>query len=277
MANAKVTLNETTLMDVTGTTVDADHLLEGTTAIGPDGELVIGTASGGTAVDWDEFAAGTWPTGDVVLTGTSVGNYMFYKRSGITSVAAPNVTSIGNYGFCDCSGITSVSFPNVTSVATYGLAGFGHFDGVMFLGKLTATTGYMASYCGTSTTDGFTIVLPAVTTMANDSFRAAKIKAIDIGPGLSTLPTRCFYATAGSHDYKTIILRKSDGIVAAANTNSISVYSGHTVDIYVPSALISTYESATNWSTILARTGHSIHPIEGSIYENAYADGTPIT
>ena len=47
--------------------------------------------------------------------------------------------------------------------------------------------------------------------------------------------------------------------------------------LYVPQALISTYQSATNWSTILGYANNQILPIEGSIYENQYADGTPFT
>lgn len=46
--------------------------------------------------------------------------------------------------------------------------------------------------------------------------------------------------------------------------------------LYVPSALISDYQSATNWSTILGYSTNSILPIEGSPYENYYVDGTPI-
>lgn len=47
--------------------------------------------------------------------------------------------------------------------------------------------------------------------------------------------------------------------------------------LYVPSALIASYQAATNWSTILGYANNQILPIEGSIYETQYADGTPIT
>ena len=46
--------------------------------------------------------------------------------------------------------------------------------------------------------------------------------------------------------------------------------------LYVPQALIASYQSATNWSTILGYANNQILPIEGSIYETQYADGTPI-
>ena len=46
--------------------------------------------------------------------------------------------------------------------------------------------------------------------------------------------------------------------------------------LYVPSSLIATYQSATNWSTILGYENNQILPIEGSIYDGYYADGSTI-
>lgn len=47
--------------------------------------------------------------------------------------------------------------------------------------------------------------------------------------------------------------------------------------LYVPNALVDTYKTASNWSTLYNAGTMAIQKIEGSIYENAYADGTPIT
>ena len=60
-----------------------------------------------------------------------------------------------------------------------------------------------------------------------------------------------------------------------ANTPFASGGTGGT--LYVPQALISSYQSATNWSTILGYANNQILSIEGSIYETQYADGTPIS
>ena len=62
-----------------------------------------------------------------------IGNYAFYKCSGLTSVTIPNsVTSIGSYAFEGCSGLTSVTIPNsVTSIgsfAFYGCSGLTSID-----------------------------------------------------------------------------------------------------------------------------------------------------
>lgn len=45
---------------------------------------------------------------------------------------------------------------------------------------------------------------------------------------------------------------------------------------YVPSTLINSYRTTGNWVTILGYAHNSIQAIEGSQYENYYADGTPI-
>ena len=50
---------------------------------------------------------------------TSVGDYVFYHYSSLTSVSLPNATSIGDYAFNNCSSLTSASFPSATSIGDY--------------------------------------------------------------------------------------------------------------------------------------------------------------
>lgn len=304
MANAKVILNETTLMDVTGTTVDADHLLEGTTAIGPDGELVVGTASldGGQLPD---FLNNAWPSGDVVITGaTKIRGGAFAKNTAITSVSSNSVTSIGETGgsdhllnvgaFYGCTSLTSVSFPNLTylgfrafqncsnltsvnlpALTTMGIAGsrdnyaFGGCSRLqlLHLPELTYVNGNYSMGSVGSTSTPVTIVLPKLAGVA-PHFRSSKCAAVDLGPGVTSLPTYGIYGTT----MPVLILRRTEGVVTASAANAISDITT-TSKVYVPSALIDSYKEATNWST----KGDVFYPIEGSIYENAYADGTPIT
>lgn len=102
---------------------------------------------------------------------------------------------------------------------------------------------------------------------------------VDLGVGGGTLAANCLNGCVALNH---VILRGSQitvlaNINAFNNTPFASGKAGGT--LYVPSALISSYQSATNWSTIFGYGNgaqNQILPIEGSIYETQYADGTPI-
>ena len=78
------------------------------------------------------YGANTNYSGDIVIpasisvdgvdyTVTSIGDYAFSGRSGLTSIEIPNsVTSIGSYAFEGCSSLTNIEIPNsVTSIGFY--------------------------------------------------------------------------------------------------------------------------------------------------------------
>ena len=80
---------------------------------------------------------------------------------------------------------------------------------------------------------------------------------------------------------QTIILRASS-VCSLANINALQDtpfrgYNSLTGTLYVPSALVESYKTTGNWKTVYEAGHMTILPIEGSIYETQYADGTPIT
>lgn len=86
-----------------------------------------------------------------------------------------------------------------------------------------------------------------------------------------------FYGTV----LDTLILRKTDGIVPLDSINAFTNGTkfrngGGGGTLYVPNALIGSYQGATNWSTLLGYTGNVIAKIEGTTYETTYADGTSV-
>lgn len=86
-------------------------------------------------------------------------------------------------------------------------------------------------------------------------------------------------AFAGNTKLTTMIIRKSDAICTAGQTNAFNANTITTtkpLNIYVPSTLKSSYESATNWSTWVNEGKIIFHAIEGSTYETHYVDGTTI-
>lgn len=76
---------------------------------------------------------------------------------------------------------------------------------------------------------------------------------------------------------KTLIIRAPYCITLGGGLDGAFGSSGDGGTLYVPQATITEYTQATNWSTILSYANNQILPIEGSIYETQYADGTPIT
>ena len=68
------------------------------------------------------------------------------------------------------------------------------------------------------------------------------------------------------------MLRRTSAICALGNTNSftntpMAGYNSLTGTVYVPEDLISSYQTATNWSTLYNNGTVTFTKIEGSIYE----------
>ena len=80
---------------------------------------------------------------------TSIGDFAFYKCSGLTSVTIPNsVTSIGNQAFYYCSGLTSVTIPNsVTSIGSGAFSGCSGLTSVTIPNSVTYIGDHAFSSC----------------------------------------------------------------------------------------------------------------------------------
>lgn len=121
------------------------------------------------------------------------------------------------------------------------------------------------------------VILPKVRALSQECFRGCTaLLACDFGTEAVTLGgQQVFY---GCTKFATFVIRRTsvaplNSTNAFMNTPFASGKAGGT--LYVPSALVSSYQSATNWSTILGYSTNNIQAIEGSIYETQYVDGTP--
>ena len=192
----------------------------------------------------------------------------------IKTLVMNSVTEVQEYSFAGCDALESISF---NSLATVGNYAFGWSPKLELFKLPSATTLGTYVLTGSVSTNGVVIVLPSATSLASDCFRAVKVNKADFGPGISALPNRCFYGTSANHTLNALILRRTSSIVTFG-TSSIALSSPNVATVYVPSALLSSYQANSAWTTwINSRSGNAFATIEGSAYENYYADGTPIT
>ena len=111
------------------------------------------------------------------------------------------------------------------------------------------------------------VYLPKLSTSGYQTFYYASDLVLVDFVLISSIPSAAFQNTA----LNTLILRKSDGVATLSNVNIFnnspfaSGKAGGT--LYVPSSLISSYQSASNWSTILGYPNNQIKKIEDSAYE----------
>ena len=238
--------------------------VKGIKATDTDGNEVVY----GGGYDWDAFASKKEPTGDVVLTVTTVSSYGF-TRMPITSLYSDTVKQIGTIAFQGCNKLKTIDLPafthaagganslfsSCTSLQSANLPLLGYPQGSNFFSGCTSLT---------------TVNIPSVTRLQQSFFNGCSaLPFVDLNENCASIEANVFN---GCNALKTLVLRRSTSIVTLANINAfyntpIRGYNGETGEIYVPSALISTYESATNWATIFTAGYVTFKPIEGSIYE----------
>lgn len=105
---------------------------------------------------------------------------------------------------------------------------------------------------------------------------SAKLERLEFGTALTKL---AIYTVENDTILDEIILR-SPTVVQLAHTrcfDNTPYKSGGTGGvIYVPQALISAYQTATNWSTVYGWGATTFEAIEGSYYETHHADGSTV-
>lgn len=241
--------------------------------------------TGGGGFSADDIANGD-VDGDIVLTASVIPAYRFagQKIRRISSDKAITYSSVPNAGggnligrqFLNCAMLQSVSFPNSTVSAD---SEFWHCTSLTDVNLKKQTT------VGTQQFDGCTalqrVVFPNLAgadgVYTNAFADCSSLSVADLGgTGVAFKRTNAFKNSALS----TLIIRSAT-VAALTNINNFDgtpfASGGSGGTLYVPQALIASYQAATNWSTILGYANNSIQAIEGSVYENAYADGTPVT
>ena len=193
--------------------------------------------SGGGGDNLPAFLMGTATTVED-STVTKLRDFAFRSYTNITSVKVPNCTQVGGNCFYGCSNLQILAFP---SLSNDGLGG--------------------------------------------SSIASSGVTTLDLGTSFGQIKSGNIQNAA---NLNVLILRKTS-LVSLANTSQFNGTpfrsGGGGGTIYIPKVLYdhlgdnssSDYKAASNWSTINGYGTITWAKIEGSIYENAYADGTPIT
>ena len=170
--------------------------------------------------------------------------------------------------------LTKVNFPNLETVNGNALYNCQRLAEINLPKLRKATTNYNFASC--PLLERF--VAPSIYGVFGAfSFQYDRaLSIVDCGGSFDGFGGQVF---TGCSVLKTLILRPAS-LVSLGNINNFNstpfASGGTGGTLYVPQSLISSYQSATNWSTILGYANNQILPIEGSIYETQYADGTPI-
>ena len=246
-----------------------------------DDFTLVDVSGGGTGWTTDGIADGSEPNGAITITnGGTIRSYVFANCTGITSVNAPNLTKLAERAFDGCTNLASVSLPNVNGGGAYVFKNCTSLPSIILPG-MTSTGG---NFFNTSPIP--IIVYPNVTKIGTNGINSWTGHTADLG---STCTALDGYAFNGSANLSTLILRRSTALVSMANLSAVSgtpfKNGGTGGTIYIPKALYDhlgdgttlDYQSATNWATVYGYGTITWAKIEGSIYENAYADGTPIS
>ena len=186
-----------------------------------DADIVV-TAEGGGGSTENQLHATL--DGTIAEINSDVSSVIAYACRGLTAletVNLPEAASIGTYAFYGCSALASLNTPKVTSLGTYAFYGCNKITEVNF--PLAAS---VPSSC---------------------FYQATALKKADFGAAKSIAG----YAFAYCSKLETLILRRSDAI-CTLNSNG---FSGFTFSkyVYVPAALISSYEANSTWAATSAK------------------------
>ena len=209
------------------------------------------------------FANRSEPNGEITISGVTVYDSAYINRP-ITKLNLRKLTGLNTRAFEGCTSLQEVSMHT-----GYFSMGQNIFISCTALEK--ATVVYGNSNFGDLKTGFFS--------------GCTHLEAVDLGQYMKNLNEKCFYNCAA---LQTIILRRSEGLVALNNSNIFTgtraASGGAGITIYIPKALYDhlgdgsnlDYKAATLWSTFDGYGTLTWAKLEGSAYETEYLDGLPV-
>lgn len=173
---------------------------------------------------------------------TSIGNQAFQNCYGLSSVAIPSgVTSVGVQAFYYCVSLLSITIPSgVTSIGNSAFAYCGIVSLIIPSG-VASVEPYMIQNCSCLSS----ITIPSgVTSIGTSSFQNCYgLASLTLPSTLTSIGDTVFSNCSGIKEYH--VLPTTPPTLGSSAFGSIAT----DCVIYVPSAKLNDYKTATNWST----------------------------
>ena len=180
---------------------------------------------------------------------TSIGHFTFYDCSSLATVSFPSCTFISNYAFGNCISLSVVSFPNCTSIGRYAFNRCYSLTTVFFP-SCTSISDYAFMYCSFLTNISF----PKCISIGYSAFRYCSSLTSAYFPGCFFIAN---YAFGNCYNLISLNLTNVSEVTSLPFSTAFSStpIAGYTTStggaygsIYVPSSLLTSFKTATNWT-----------------------------
>lgn len=170
-----------------------------------------------------------------------IGASAFGTCASISTVNFPVTTIIQDYAFASCAGLTTVSFPAVTSIGFSAFYQCKKLSSVSFP-ETTLISNYAFYYCSGLTSVSF----PMASIIGNYAFGNCYSLTKASFPMATSIASYAFYTCSKlSQIYLT---NSSVCKLGASNAFSKTSIWSTMGSIFVPSSLVASYKTATNWT-----------------------------
>ena len=183
---------------------------------------------------------------------TTIGYNAFAWCYSLTTLSFPACTFIDTNAFCSCRSLTSVNFPVCTTINETAFA---------YCSKLTTASFPVCTTIGSSAFSKCynltSVSFPACTIISNNAFAyCSKLTTISF-PMCTTIGSSAF---SKCYNLKSLYLTNSI-VCTLSHSNAFtstpiggySAYVGTYGSIYVPASLLTSYQTATNWTYFSSR------------------------
>lgn len=193
---------------------------------------------------------------------TEVKGNAFSRCVNLEVIELPSVTTIAGGAFDNCTSLVTLNFPNFESSGGYGAFSNCTSLETVYFPKLKGSSMRLFQNCSSLKN----VYLPLYSSGHNELFSGCKSLETLRLPSFTSIGSNVFWNSG----LKTLILDNTK-LCTLSNVNAFNgtpfASGGTGGTVYVPSALIESYKTATNWSTLYNAGSLTFAAIEGSEYE----------